>query len=68
MLEDQKDHSKLRAQDIMSKRPKKIDKSKLAVAAFQLMEKHKINQIIVSDKRQYFGMVHIHDLLKEGIY
>ena len=68
MLEDKKDHSRLKAGDIMSSRPKKIDKDKLAVAAFNLMEKHKINQIIVSDKRKYLGMVHIHDLLKEGIY
>lgn len=68
MLEEKRNHSKLKAKDIMSLRPKKIDKDKLAVAAFNLMEKHKINQIIVSDKRTYLGMVHIHDLLKEGIY
>lgn len=68
MLEGKQDHFKLKAKDIMSSRPKKIDKNKLAVAAFNMMENHKINQIIVADKKKYMGMVHIHDLLKEGIY
>ncbi|MEM7163224.1 MAG: KpsF/GutQ family sugar-phosphate isomerase [Bacteroidota bacterium] len=60
--------NQLVAKDLMSKNPKCIDNSQLAVKGFQMMEKNKINQLIVLDGKQYSGMIHIHDLLKEGIY
>ena len=57
----------LTAKDIMSINPKTIDKDELAINAFQLMENNHITQLIVTNKKKYIGIVHIHDILKEGI-
>ena len=67
MLEKNTTIDTLTAKDIMSPDPKTIDKEKLAVEAFNIMEENNITQIIVSDKNKYLGMVHLHDILKEGI-
>jgi len=66
MLE--KDHvsQNLRAEDIMSPHPKTIDPDELAVNALDIMRKHEISQIVVVRDGKYLGMVHLHDLLKEG--
>ena len=50
----------------MSSNPTKMDLNSLAYDAFQKMENDKINQIIVVDNEKYVGIVHIHQLLKEG--
>ena len=68
MMESKKAMDMIKAKDIMSKAPKTMEASELAVNGFDLMEKNKINQLIVLDTKKYKGMVHIHDLLKEGIY
>jgi arabinose-5-phosphate isomerase len=57
----------LTAKDIMSKNPKTIDNNAMAVAAIELMETHGITQIIAQENGVYSGIVHIHDLTKEGI-
>jgi arabinose-5-phosphate isomerase len=57
----------LRARDIMSKNPKHIEGAELAVVAVQLMEDHKITQLIVTEQGRYAGFVHMHDLLREGL-
>ena len=57
----------LTAKDIMSKNPKTIDNSAMAVAAMELMETNGITQIIAQENGVYCGIVHIHDLTKEGI-
>ena len=66
MLE--KDHvsGNTRAKDIMSSQPKTIDPDELAVNALDIMRKHEISQIVVTREGKYLGMVHLHDLLKEG--
>jgi arabinose-5-phosphate isomerase len=66
MLE--KDHvsGSTRAKDIMSSQPKTIDPDELAVNALDIMRKHEISQIVVTREGKYLGMVHLHDLLKEG--
>ncbi len=56
------------AGDIMSNAPKVMHPSDLAVQAFRLMESTAITQIMVVDQGEYRGMVHLHDILKEGIY
>jgi arabinose-5-phosphate isomerase len=56
------------ASDIMNPSPKSIDAEELAVQAFQIMEQHSITQLIVTQKNQYAGIVHLHDILKEGIF
>lgn len=57
----------LKAEDIMSHNPFVLESDVLAVEGARLMSDRKISQIIVSDKGIYKGMVHIHDLNREGI-
>ena len=57
----------LTAKDIMSKNPKTIDNNAMAVAAMELMETNGITQILAQENGVYCGIVHIHDLTKEGI-
>ena len=57
----------LKAIDIMSKGPKTIDVSAQAVQAFDLMEKYQITSVVVLSKGTYVGLIHIHDILREGI-
>lgn len=67
MLEKSDAISTLKAADIMNKTPKQIESSELAINAMQLLEKHNITQLIVTENGTYKGFVHLHDLLKEGI-
>jgi arabinose-5-phosphate isomerase len=67
MLNKYKNSEDLRAGDIMSVNPKTIGPSALAVEAFRIMQKNSITQIIVTENDQYLGIVHIHDLIREGI-
>jgi arabinose-5-phosphate isomerase len=67
MLERYDQVENLRAKDIMSRNPKTIPRDELAINAFNLMEDHNITQLIVKENGTYLGMVHLHDILKEGI-
>lgn len=67
MLERTHDIRGIVARDIMTESPRCIQQEALAVDAFSRMEKAKITQLIVLDGVEYQGMVHIHDLLKEGL-
>lgn len=42
--------------------------SDLAVKAFQILEQNAISQVIITEDEQYVGMVHLHDILREGIF
>ncbi|MFK7758084.1 MAG: SIS domain-containing protein [Flavobacteriales bacterium] len=68
MLESGKDILSMNAEDIMTAAPKTLESSELAAEAFRVMEKHNITQIVVTDSGAYKGLVHLHDILKEGIY
>jgi arabinose-5-phosphate isomerase len=69
MLENEHDFYALKATDVMSKNPKTISDKSLAVEAFNIMESHKITQLIVVDEHnKYKGIIHLHDILKEGIF
>jgi arabinose-5-phosphate isomerase len=57
----------LKAEDIMGKNPKIIQAAELAVNALQIMRDYNISQLLVADDQQYAGVIHLHDLLKEGI-
>lgn len=57
----------LLAKDIMSKSPKTIDENELAVNAFRIMEQNKITSVVVTHSDKYVGLIHIHDVLREGI-
>lgn len=67
MLERNEDVSQLLAKDIMTKTPKTTSSDVLAINAFHTMEKNNITQLAVVDEGKYIGMVHLHDILKEGI-
>ncbi|MFO8022624.1 MAG: KpsF/GutQ family sugar-phosphate isomerase [Perlabentimonas sp.] len=67
MLQKNKQIDELTASNIMSPNPKTINTDKLAVNAFQLMEKKKITQLLVTNDGKYIGMIHLHDILREGI-
>ncbi|MBT8305223.1 MAG: KpsF/GutQ family sugar-phosphate isomerase, partial [Bacteroidia bacterium] len=67
MLSKVEDFSALTAKDIMSKNPKLISQDAMALDAKELMEENGISQLLVEDKGRYAGVVHIHDLIKEGI-
>lgn len=67
MLADTDDFSNLCAADIMTKHPKSIDINAMAVDAMQLMEQHEISQLLVTQDGLYAGVIHLHDLMKEGI-
>jgi len=67
MLEKMDDLSTLKAKDIMSPSPKKISGSALAAEALELMRQNNINQLLVVDNECYSGIIHIQDLIREGI-
>lgn len=68
MLANTDDFSALYARDIMTKTPKSIAVTSMAIEAMQQMEANEISQLLVhDDKGKYAGVIHIHDLIKEGI-
>ena len=67
MLSVTEDLSQLKAEDIMSKNPRSITIDAMAIDAMELMDTHKISQLLVEDQGNYAGVIHIHDLIKEGI-
>ncbi len=67
MLEKGDSFTSLIASDIMCVNPKSIEINTLAYDALQLMEKYNISQLVVMDGDQYKGIVHIHEIIKEGV-
>lgn len=67
MLEKNMDASGVKAEDIMSRNPKTIGHDELAVNALELMREYDITQLLVMKGDQYHGIIHLHDLIREGI-
>jgi len=67
MLSKTDDISRLKAKDIMTTNPKRIDSNAMAVKAMELMNNHGISQLLVEENGYYKGVIHIHNLIKEGI-
>lgn len=67
MLSKTDDFLALTAKDIMSKNPKRIQADAMALEAKEVMEVYGISQLLVEDHGKYAGVVHLHDLIKEGI-
>jgi arabinose-5-phosphate isomerase len=67
MLNKYDNISGLLARDIMSANPKTIGTDVLAIKALKRMQDNDISQLLAVDKGQYRGVVHIHNLIKEGI-
>lgn len=69
MLRKTSNIASLTANDIMSKNPKTISVDAMAIDALEAMEKNDITQILVTNsEKTYLGVVHLHDLIKEGIF
>jgi len=68
MLKNNDNISDLEANDIMSSNPKTISKDAMAIKALDALEENSITQILVEEKGKYVGVVHLHDLIKEGIF
>jgi arabinose-5-phosphate isomerase len=67
MLEKTDTFTNLHAKDIMSSNPKTIAADILAVHALEEMRNHNISQLVVEHENRYAGIIHLHDLVKEGI-
>lgn len=67
MLNDRDSFTDLTAKDIMTKNPKSTSSGTMAIDALQILENHSITQLIVIDNEEYKGVLHLHDILKEGI-
>ncbi|NQW35469.1 MAG: KpsF/GutQ family sugar-phosphate isomerase [Flavobacteriales bacterium] len=68
MLNNSTEINAVLAKDIMNLKPKTIAPDAMATQAFQIMNSNSITQLIVVEDDNYKGIVHLHDLLKEGIY
>ncbi|MBX3238501.1 MAG: KpsF/GutQ family sugar-phosphate isomerase [Chitinophagaceae bacterium] len=68
MLQQKENLAGITAADIMSSNPKTIEASQLAVSALDIMRKNSISQLLVTENdNQYTGILHLHDLVREGI-
>ena len=67
MLEKKTEINSLVARDIMTTDPQTIDYDALAIDAFDKMKQKNITQLIILKKGIYAGIIHLHDILKEGI-
>jgi len=67
MLEKHDSFANLTANNIMGNTPKTIAHEALAVDAFEMMRQYNINQLIVIENGKYAGIVHLQDLVREGI-
>lgn len=67
MLEKNESPAGLKAKDISTTAPKSIEEGELAVAALELMRTHDITQLVVTRDGKYAGMLHLHDLVREGL-
>lgn len=67
MLKDHQEIKGLKAKDIMSENPKTIEQDTLAVEALDVLEKNQISQLLAVENGKYAGVVHLHNLIREGI-
>ncbi len=67
MLNKYENINGLTAKDIMTTKPKTIEAQVLAVRALKVMQSKGISQLLVVEGTKYIGVVHLHNLIKEGI-
>ncbi|MCS7035715.1 MAG: KpsF/GutQ family sugar-phosphate isomerase [Saprospiraceae bacterium] len=66
MLQKNADVASITARQIMTLNPKCVPPDTLAARALEMMRQHAITQLLVTQDEQYLGIVHLHDLLREG--
>jgi arabinose-5-phosphate isomerase len=57
----------IHAKDIMTKNPKTIGPDEMAVNALDIMRQNEIVHLVVVENKKYLGIIHLHDLVKEGL-
>ena len=67
MLNNRDTFADLTARDIMTQHPKHISSNLLVSEALNVLENNAITQLVVIDNQEYKGILHLHDILKEGI-
>jgi len=67
MLEKSNDIENIKAGDIMTPNPKTIGAKELAISALDLIRKNEISQLAVTHQGKYLGILHLHDLIREGL-
>jgi arabinose-5-phosphate isomerase len=67
MLQKDNNYTQLTAKNIMSRNPKTIQQTTLLVDALNTMRSNNITQVLVAEDGKYLGIIHLHDILKEGI-
>jgi len=67
MMEKFEEIRSIRASDIMTPNPRCITPKQMAVDALEMMRGAGITQLLVMEEKQYLGVIHIHDILREGI-
>ena len=67
MIQNHANYQDLTAKDVMTKNPKSIHKDELVIDALNVMREKNITQLPVTDNKRYIGVIHLHDILKEGI-
>lgn len=67
MLEKSDSIERITARDIMTQNPKTILPGEMAVNALDIMRRNSITQLVVAEDGNYLGILHLHDLVKEGL-
>jgi len=67
MLEKNDSLEGITARDIMTSHPRTVAADTLAVDALDILRKFDITQLVVTNERQYLGVLHLHDLIREGL-
>jgi arabinose-5-phosphate isomerase len=67
MLSERDSFADLTAKDIMTRNPKLIQSTDMVVDALNILEDFSITQLVVVENEKYKGILHLHDILKEGI-
>jgi len=67
MMETKPDFSRVTAIEIMNASPKCIESQALAMTALETMRSYNISQLVVLDQKSYVGVIHLHDLIREGL-
>lgn len=67
MLMQNDDVRGMKAAEIMSHKPRTVPGEMLVAEALQLMKTNNITQLLVTEGNRYVGVIHLHDILKEGV-
>lgn len=68
MIQDYPNYSDLSAKDVMTKSPMTVAFDEMVVNALAIMRENNITQLPVMEGKKYVGIIHLHDILKEGIF